>query len=305
MSRSSPISPLLSRVLARLHAGLKRADRAVFAAEVLNGGADLRRGPEVWDQLRSEAEVCFVLSTGRTATATLAALLGASPGVDAHHEPEPRLVAASYLAWEGHGTPQFWADAVGLARDRAVFAAHRKGKVYFETSHRLALLAPALAARYRRARFVLAWRPADEFIASGVRRGFYAGHPWDHARPRPREGDPAENEWLGWSAERRCGWLWKALNDRALEFVAGLDPDRLHTLRSADLIGGSPAVIESLFRFVGVPPLPPRTVQRVLAQRHNRQVGLYPWGREPTWSAQERAAILAELAGTTERLVRA
>ncbi|MCP4869396.1 MAG: hypothetical protein GY898_11840 [Proteobacteria bacterium] len=302
MARPSPISPRLARLLERLHRGLGRLDRGVHAAEVLNGGADLRRGPEAWDELRTEAEVCFVLSTGRTATATLAELVGTSARIAAHHEPEPRLVTMSYLAWEGHGDPAFWSEAVGLARDRAVLAAHRTGKLYFESSHRLSLLAPALADRYPRARFLLVSRRPEEFITSGVRRGFYAGHPWDHARPRPTADDPAAAQWEQWPPERRCAWLWRSINERCLEFAETLPSDRVMTLRCEDLFTREPAVIDALFRFLGAQPPSRRVVHKVLAQRRNSQVGTFPWGREPDWSSQEREHVLAELAEVTGRL---
>jgi len=300
--RSAPLSPLLARALVGARRFLKRADKGLFGVEVVNGGADMSRGPETWDPMRRQAEACFVLSTGRTATATLTGLLGTAPGIDAHHEPEPRLVAASYLAWVGEGDDAFWRDAVRLARDRAVFAAHKRGKVYFESSHRLSLLAGALAAVYPRSRFLLVARRPEDFIVSGVRRGFYSGHPWDYARPRPQPGDPAAEAWSGWSSERRCAWLWRATYEHCLAFGEALPAERFHVLRCEDLFARDYAVLDGVFRFVGTEPPPRRRLESELARKRNRQNGLFPWGREPTWSADERAEILGELDPLLARL---
>jgi hypothetical protein len=227
------------------------------------------------------------LSTGRTGTTTLAELFAESPHILPHHEPDPRLIAASYLAWTGAEDATFWREAVQVARDRLVFEALKSGKVYFEASNRMTFLAPALMAAYPRSNFLLVSRRADGFVRSAMKRGYYQGHPWDHARPRPKEG------WGDASPEAKCLWLWAETHRFALEFVEQAG-DRALVLHAEDLFAGDLDTIESVFGFLGVEPIARDTMKSVLAQRHNAQVGTFPWGREADLDSLDRSGV-AEL----------
>jgi hypothetical protein len=291
-------SAVVSRTLTRVRGAVHRIDHALFGLEVVNSTADGTRGPEHWARMRAESTACFVLSTGRTGTMCVTAMLGASPSVDAQHEPEPRLIAASYLAWAGAEDAAFWEDAVTVARDRLVFAAHKRGKLYFEASNRMTFLAPALAAVYPRAKFLLVVRRPEAFIRSAVQRGYYLGHPWDHARPRPRD-EPA---WSGWSAERRAAWLWETTNRFGLEFRASTGTDRVDVLHAEDLFAQDADRAVRLFEFLGIEPLPRDRLTEIMRRPLNAQKGSMPWGRDVAWSDSERGGVLSALAPLVEAL---
>ncbi len=284
-------SPHLSRALEGVRGLVGRLDHALFGLEVANSTADLDRGPEHWDRMRAESEAAFVLSTGRTGTMALTATLGASPSIDAQHEPEPRLIAASYLAWTGAEDATFWEEAVAVARDRLVFAAHKRGKLYFEASNRMTFLAPALAAVYPRSRFLHVVRKPEDFVRSAVKRGYYLGHPWDHARPRPKD----EPGWDDWSAERRAAWLWETTNRFGLELRETLGPGRVDVVRAEDLFAGDVDRVRRVFDFLDVAPIPDRTIARSLERPLNAQKGEMPWGRPPQWTDEDKADALDPL----------
>jgi hypothetical protein len=266
-------SALLSRVFDRARRGLARAERGLFGLEHLNSTADGRRGPEHWAALRAEARACFVLSTGRTGTMSLEALLALSPHIEAHHEPTPRLIALSYLAWKGVEEPDFWRQAVQVERDQLVFSALKRGRLYFEASNRMTFLAPALAAAYPRARFLIIARRPEGFVKSAVRRGYYQGHPWDHARPRPEA-------WRDERPEAKAAWLWRETYRFALDF-AEAQPERTDVLLAEDLFAKDLGRVERLFGQLGVPAPPRRRMQAVLDAPRNAMKQVFPWGAEP------------------------
>jgi hypothetical protein len=293
---------LLARALRRARTGAQKMDELLFGAEAVNSTASFERGPATWETLRAEARPCFVLSTGRTGTMSLASVLAASPAIDAHHEPEPRLIAASYLAWTGAEDDTFWREALAVARDRLVFGAHKRGKVYFEGSNRMTLVARHLAALYPGARFLLICRRPEGFIRSALRRGYYCGHPWDHARMRPRPTDEAAESWGELAPEQRCAWLWRTTHEEALDFLADLPAERKDVLRAEDLFAGDLERLTALFGFLGVEPPTERRLKAALARRLNQQQGEFPWGREPAWTEAERVAQLDELRPLVGRL---
>ena len=99
----------------------------------------------------------FVLSTGRTGTQTLAELLNLSPRLDAHHEPAPRLVKASFRAFLKAGQDDWiekWRFNVLSARDDFVLQSNNDGKIYVETANRLSHFAPAIRGVFPESKFI-------------------------------------------------------------------------------------------------------------------------------------------------------
>lgn len=275
-------SPAVARVLSRARSLVERVDRGLYGLELVNSTVDDRRGPSEWERMRSEARACFMLSTGRTGTTTLAHLLAMSPGIDAHHEPEPQCIGLSYLAWAGAEDTAFFADAMRVERQHLVVAASKRGRLYFEGNNRMTFLAPALLEAYPRAKFLLVSRRAKKFVASGMKRGYFQGHPWDYARPRPKEG------WGDRSAEEKIAWLWRETYRGALAF-RDQHPDRVLLVHAEDLFAAKLDVVLSVFEHLDVAPPPVAALQARLAEPTNAQVGVWPWGREPDWSGDPLA----------------
>lgn len=241
----------------------------------------------------------FGLSTGRAGTRTLAALLARSPDADAHHEPYPRLVKASFDAYLSPGEERLWEAVVLAARDDLVWAAHREGKIYIETSNRLSYLAGPLSRAFPASRFIHLHRHPYEMVRSALRRGFYQGHPWDFARIVPRPGDPERERWPEMTPLEKSAWNWARVNRAALDFLATLPADRRLSLPSQDLFLLGDAT-RGLFEFAGLRRPPDAALRRVLAQRLNRQKP--ERGAEGPLSAAEREAIRRYTAGVAAEL---
>ena len=299
-----PHSQLLASLLKGTRRRLSSLEEKVAGLEIANSPVSRERSEDLTAQMRREARACFVLSTGRTGTMSLTALLDASPLVEAHHEPEPRLIASSYLAWrEGWKDRAFWLEALAVARDPLVLAAHKRGKVYFESNNRMTLLAPILAELYPQSRFLLVCRKPLPFVRSAMRRGYFCGHPWDHARVRPRPEDDAAESWSKLPTEEQCSWLWHETNSFGLEFLATLAPERGQVLQAEDLFSGNLDRLEEVMRFIGLDELPSRrTLRSLLEGRLNQQKGEHPHGREPDWDTTRQHDAMQPLRPLLERL---
>lgn len=245
----------------------------------------------------------FALSTGRVGTKTLTALLALSPRVVSVHEPEPRLVKASFDAYlEGSKADgEKWRAVVLAARDDLVCEANRKGRVYVETNNRLTYLAGALAAAFPASRFIHLHRHPYEVVRSAMRRGYYQQHNWDFARIRPRPDDPLARDWAGLPPLHKCAWYWAQSNADALAWLETLPPERRLVVRADALFAGDQATLERIFGFVGVEMPPVAWIEGVLGQRINAQrAGHFPAPSE--WSEAERRTVREQVADVAARL---
>jgi hypothetical protein len=259
----------------RAAGGLEKRLRVV--GDRMHTGAESQR---IGDRLRDayvsgwrDAPCTFVCSTGRVGTLTLTRLLALAPEVHAVHEPLPRLINASYEAFLDRCAGPQWPTVVLGARDDLLCDAHRRGRTYVETSNRLTFFGPALAATLPDSRFVHLHRHPYEYLRSAMRRGYYCGHHWDFARPRPRPDDPVVAEWDGFGPAEKCAWLWATVNDESARFVRSLPETRRLSVGADELFAGEPAVVAELFRLAGGSLPPAKALRRVLGERHNAQEG--------------------------------
>jgi Sulfotransferase family len=215
----------------------------------------------------------FTLSTGRSGTATLATLLDHSPFVEARHEPRPRLLRLSREAFQRTATAsdgdEGWDLVVEAARSDLVWHAYQRGQVYVETSNRLTYLAPMLGRYFSDSKFISLHRDPLEVIRSGLRRGWYQGHPWDWARIEPRDDDPILHHWAAFSAEEKIAWYWMAVNRDTLRFLGTLPRERWIELPSSRLFAADPVTLNALSRFLNIAPIPSRVARGVLRTPRN------------------------------------
>lgn len=245
----------------------------------------------------------FVLSTGRVGSKTLTALFALSSRVVSLHEPDPRLVKASFDAYlQGPRTiaeSDAWRDLVYAARDDHVCEANRRGKLYLETNNRLTYLAPVLARCFPASKFIHLHRHPYEVVRSGMRRGYYQGHNWDFARVRPRPEEPLAAGWEALPRLEKCAWFWARINGEAREFVSALPQGRGLDLAADALFAGDRSTIERVYEFVGVAIPPAALIEEELGRKINAAVrGSFPVPSD--WSESDRDAVwrhVGEVAG--------
>lgn len=277
---------------------------------ILNGEVGVKRPPFVSGLEQAYARgwvdcpCVFVLSTGRVGTKTLTALFALSPHVVATHEPEPRLVKASFEAYMEGGALEDsdkWRAVVLAARDDAICEANRRGKIYIETNNRLTYLARVLAVTFPASRFIHLHRHPYEVVRSAMRRGYYQGHNWDFARIRPRPHEALAAQWDRLSPLEKSAWYWERVNAEARDFLNTLPTSRKLTLRADALFAGEEAVLKHLFAFVGLDLPPQERIEEVLGQKINAQrQGDFPTPAE--WGDAERAAVRQRVAETAHSL---
>jgi Sulfotransferase family len=288
---------------ARGEAGLRRVERRFAPAPADRVTATLADGyASGW----ARARCLFVLSSGRTGTQTLAAILDASPHLLAHHEVHPRLVKASFDYHMAGGARaadrERWRELVLAARDDLVLNASRRGRIYAETSNRVTYIADLVRDAFPASQFVFLHRAPLEVIVSGQRRGWYQDHPWDFARIVPRSDDPEAERWPSMTRVERIAWYWAAVNGEAADFLETLPAERRLELRADALFDPDSGSWRELFAFLGVPEPPERSIRGVLGRRLNRQVGGHAASPPAEWSENERATVMRLVGPVAERL---
>jgi len=216
----------------------------------------------------------FVLSTGRTGTKTLSALLRLAPNLFAHHEPRPNLFALSRLAYLHDQRPpaaEILAAAFAVARRELLDYALSCGRGYAETSPQVTFLAPAILRTVPDARFIHLPRPPADVVRSGLRRGWYAGHHRDSSRIRPRPGTEHAHRWQTYTVVQKNLWLWDETNRWILNFTASLPPQQCLRLKAEDLFAGRSAALQRLFAFASASAPPQKKIRAILNKKLNAQ----------------------------------
>ena len=306
-TKSKPPVKLLSRVahaaetfVERVHGKIQRYRDSRFGPRKRSNLTIGRAYESGWKGY----DAVFVLSTGRTGTATLARLLGLSSAVQAEHEAIPQLVKASFDAYmdTSPNWEERWSRVLLAARDDHVLNANAEGKIYVETNYRLTYLSRAIVQSFPESKFIFLHRDPHKVIRSGMRRGYYHGlhQAWNFARIRPRQDDVYFEEWDGFSPLQKLAWRWARVNDQAADFFLQLPASRRMELPSKDLFSGSVSVLDRIFDFVGVELPEAHRIERVLNKRINAQD--HYDGNDFEWTDEKREKVRPIVKDTAERL---
>ena len=231
----------------------------------------------------------FALSTGRTGTQTLAAMLRLSPHVEAQHEPAPRLVQSSFNAYmEAHSADwlERWSPFVLAVRDDFVLGANAEGKVYVESNNRLTYLATAVKDAFPASKFIFSHRHPYKVIRSGMQRGAYQGpgKAWNFARIRPRFGEPHFDQWDKMDPLEKEAWRWAQINKEAKAFFDSLPEERKFELPSSVFFSADERVYRQIFEFVGVPCPSLEEINQIMGRKMNAQAHFngmsFEWTKE-------------------------
>ncbi|MBX2820679.1 MAG: sulfotransferase [Rhodothermaceae bacterium] len=218
----------------------------------------------------------FALSTGRTGTQTLAALLRLSPHIVAQHEPAPRLVQASYDAYmdkNSQGWIEKWGPFALATRDDFVLGANAEGKVYVESNNRLTYLADAVKVAFPASKFIFSHRDPYKVIRSGMQRGAYQGpgKAWNFARIRPRPEEPFFDTWESMEPLEKEAWRWARINKEAKDFFDSLPAERKLELPAKAFFGANEKTYKEIFEFVGAPCPTLEEIRQVMGRKMNAQ----------------------------------
>jgi len=241
----------------------------------------------------------FVLSTGRSGTATLAELLNLSPEIESYHEPPPTLVKERQSAFhEASINPEKYSRIFIKARSGIMAQAKYQNKIYAETSARMTFFAPAIKEICPNARFIHLFRHPGAVVRSGMRRKWYGNNNMlDKYRINPSADDPFFHEWTTASAFEKICWYWNAYNNFGLQFGATIPAERILLLKAEDLFKGKAKTLKRLYQFIGVECPSHDLIETVLKRKVNHQVkGQFPVFAK--WEESDYVKLLA-IAGKT------
>ena len=190
------------------------------------------------DVVRTSADCCFVLSTGRCGTEYLTRLLELSPNLACYHTPTPELITHSRIVYESQAeTKQGFELGVEMARYELIMHAYLTHRQYVETNNRITFFAEALLSVFPQARFIHLVRNPASFVRSGIRRGYYTGRTLhDAGRIVPRSDAVP---WPTMSQLEKVAWLWNETNQYIEDFKATSCGDRILLVRAEDMFGSS------------------------------------------------------------------
>lgn len=281
-------------------------ERVLSTPAVLTWGLLLRalrnRKPALALECPADAPL-FVLSTGRSGTITLAALLSLTPRSHVWHEPNPdfwRL--ARHVCLTPGADRQLVGEALLLARGPLWQSANLAGKRYVEVSHQVTFLAPFIRDLLPDARFLHLSRAPEPFALSATRFGFYSTRSRSARRPAPRPDSPLAAEWESFDPFTRNVWYWREVNTFARDFLKTLPPGQGLHLRAEDIFSGRPDTLQQLYALVDSEPPPRRRIQRVLGRHLN--AGRYRSGSRPvdTFAPAQRDLLERECGALAREL---
>jgi hypothetical protein len=222
----------------------------------------------------AEHPCVFVLSTGRSGTATLTRFFQSADNVLTFHEPYPDLVRLTKFGYQNYNSPEaidILADTFLAFREEQLNLALRYGKGYVETGLQCTFLAPAIVKLFPQAKFIHMVRNPYMVVRSGMRRNWNAAHNLDKFRIFPGRGSPYFEKWDSMDAFEKTIWQWAEINSWITNFINTLSDDKKFFLRAEDLFDGDKQTISNLFKFISSNPPSSRKINNILKKKINPQ----------------------------------
>jgi acetyltransferase-like isoleucine patch superfamily enzyme len=231
--------------------------------------------------------ICFVLTTGRAGSTTIAAVLNQHPKVDAKHEAHLQLV--KWSTDYAHGALSYDDMKRKLTQLLLQTSVYRDDTVYVFSDLKLFNLTPILREIIPSAKFVWMMRSASAVVASTVGRSWYAGpsHPvwknidWYYHDNRIRGdlcGSVTAAEWATMTPFEKNCWYWTHVNE-VIERDLNQVPESLRRTQRLEDFDASAAL--ALQTFIGVEPMN----IAVTAANEAR------YDKHAAWTKQEKASF--------------
>jgi hypothetical protein len=220
------------------------------------------------------AKPLFIVSSGRSGTAMLHKALSAAGHVEMHHEYMVNTVQPLAVRRYLDLTPP--SKALEILDECHVAAVRYSNAAFWgDSSNKLSWLIPELAELMPEARFVHLVRDGRKVASSYFHKlgdECYDDHSnailqahYDNPAevpapppekkywwPVPRRDDPVAQDFRSFDQFERIVWHWAEINAVILRSLAALAPERHLFVRLEDLLV-SPALVRSMFAFIGLP----------------------------------------------------
>ncbi len=245
---------------------------------------------------KKEKQAFFVMSAGRCGTLTLTHLLDTAANTRVWHHPLPFLVDETLLAYRNEIDKQktFW-----QARYTVINKSWSEGLIHGETDMNMTPFCDTIAEEIPESKFLVLVRNPWDFVRSGMRRGYYAGHMWDSGRLRPKEGTKEYDEWNRLDRFEKVCWLWKETYKHIFSLCDKISNDRIKIVRFEDLVDSS-RTSEDIFSFLGLEGFQRQKIEGVLSEKFNAQsAGNFP--KPVDWSYEMHRKLWAHCEKISEK----
>lgn len=252
--------------------------------------------------LSREQNTVFFLSTGRAGSTMVAKMLALNNNIHAVHELKPHLFDLRKTVYESrsYDDPTLIDKIFCGERKRNFLWATFMRKIFVDASPFLSFFAPALSNFFLKSKFAFIHRSPQDFVRSGMRRGWYKNHINDPLRLAPREDSEEFDLWREWSRFEKICWLWNEYNKVCLEIYDNLKCQKI-LISSDDLWDRSGVTARKLFDWVGVIAPDDYQIQEMLKKPINAQInGDFP--NESEWSTDQIDA-LKKITGSTMKIL--
>ncbi len=253
----------------------------------------------------------FILSTGRSGSKYIAALLDNVANICAFHEPRPTLEYFVNYAYHHQVEENVLSRMIDAARMESILEVYIKEQVYVESNQCLTYFAPVISRLYKQSKFVHLIRHPGNFTRSGVRKGWYKNDSiWEAGRVKPHDNKAHHEQWENMDQVERLAWSWTAINSYIEEFKKSIEPDRTRTFTFEELTQ-EPSQVKELLNFIGAQPL--LTDEQIKNIQNNKinEIQIHPWEppnmkkvahypRYEEWEQAEKQKLKQHCAGLAE-----
>ncbi len=230
--------------------------------------------------------ICFVLSTGRSGSMTIAHLLSQHTNITAKHEPHRSLIRVSAeLSNDVRSYDQVLKECRSIYNNSTTYPAG----VYIESDHKLFNLVAVLDSLFPKCRFIWLTRNGIDTVASTYSRGWFSSDEenetnahnnnnkgmWAYYRLNGFKcGSLPKKKWQEMSAFERNCWYWTYVNSKIELQLSSLSSERWMRVKLEDIS----FQVEKLQQFLGVEP------QNLSISNENRAFqsiyGEEKWGKD-------------------------
>lgn len=214
----------------------------------------------------------FILSTGRSGSKFITALLDCSAAVTAFHEPRPTLQFFSNYVFHHQQETETLTRIIDAARMEAILEVFIKDKIYIESNQCLTFFAPVLSRLFKNSKFIHLVRHPGDFVRSAVRKGWHKNDSiWEAGRVQMAD----KEEWARLDQIERLGWVWLTTNAFIEDFKKQIESRRLMTCKLEDLVESVKSV-KKLLEFIGIHDIKRERIEELQREKINQPL-IHPY----------------------------
>jgi hypothetical protein len=227
-----------------------------------------------------DAEMIFVVGSGKCATTTMTHLMNLSNSMLSYHEFAPRLWHLSNEVYHDRCKNPWWDKIYWAARRDIISVLNENELIYGENNHRVSPFLPGILRLMPKTKVVILWRDFDETIISGCRWGWYSKY------DRTAEGRMRPLKPLG-DIRHYSAWYWCAIYEYLLDTTKNFK--QVVAFSFEHIKSGNIRKIQELFWWLNVRVPEKNHIATVLNRKYNSAVSKQPV--ECNWDHYREKAV--------------